>query len=632
MNRTIYNGEVPAGWRVCFLDFETYYEGKYGLRKLTTEEYVRDERFQALCCAVLWDDDEEIEVLKSAEIADYLAKIDWTKTVLVAHNASFDAFILTEHYGHRPARIVDTMSLARCLFPNQLDQTEGKQHGYSLNALAKTLLHVPGKSRDVSAAEGLDLAHFEANPDAYDSLMRYCAQDTFLLRDLYQFLLKTGRVDKVELSCIDGMIRATTDPTLYLDAEIVDAYADERESFFEEHAGLAKDQTFAEALRELGIEPQTKMGARGELFCFAKSDPFMQELLAEGSDEVKSLVETRLLVNSTVERTRARRFANIAKRGPLPAFLLPNGTHTGRDSGSEKQNLQNIQRGSPLRRAIMAGEGRTLIVADASQIECRVLNWWAGEEWVKDVFTSGGKIYIESGENMFHRPVVKLDDEGNTTDIYQAAKETELSCGYRTGPDSLQTKLKSRGVELDIEACGECVRGYRDTHPSVVALWKRLDKLIERMAVATPEWRKVMLGDLPFHFGKDSLRLPSGRRLVYPNLRYDQTDRSWKYDRLIGRRAVEKYVHGGPITNNVTQAMARDIAWEADARIRAKWERYGLRLALRVHDELVYSVPKAIADAVFASVCEEMSAAPSWLPDIVLETEGAVADRWGDAK
>jgi len=87
--------------------------------------------------------------------------------------------------------------------------------------------------------------------------------------------------------------------------------------------------------------------------------------------------EARLKVKSTLERTRAQRFLDISKRGRLPVPLNYYGAHTGRWSASEGGgvNVQNMKRGSFLRKAILAPTGHDLVVCDLSQIEPRVLAW-----------------------------------------------------------------------------------------------------------------------------------------------------------------------------------------------------------------------------------------------------------------
>ena len=623
MKRETFTGQLPEGWRTCFLDFETYYDGKYQLKKLTNEEYVRDDRFQALCAVVLWDDEEDAHALRAHELADYFNQVDWSRTLLVCHNAMFDGFILQERFGHTPARVACTLALARSLFPN----FDG---GYSLRNLGDRLVQTDQPKGYLDGFKGMTLADYEADDEMYVSFLNYCARDTFVLRELFQFLVDTKRLDKVEMSSACGMIRATTDPVLRLDAEIVSRYADEKEAHLAANKHLSKDDAFADALREHGIEPDTKMGARGELFAFAKTDAFMQELAEHPSEAVRMLHEGRLMAKSTSERTKARRFADIAGRGLLPVAILPNGAHTGRDSGGGAINMQNLKRGSPLRMAVMAREGEVLVVADSSQVECRVLNWIAGQDDVNQVFATGQDVYLMTGEHMFGHPITKAEHP----ELRQQAKIVELGSGYGLGAHGLQRQFKQGGIDLDFDQAEAFVGAYRDGHREVVALWRRLEWFLGRMKDARAAWREADLGELPVHYGKDSLRLPSGRRLHYPNLRVEEGafGSGFKYGKLKGNKLVDRKVYGGAMAENVVQALARDIVFEADVRVRAQWERHGVRLALRLHDELVYACPEAIGQDLFASVCANLNVAPSWLQGITLASEGGVNQQMGGSQ
>ena len=104
------------GLQILTLDFETFYSKEFSLSKLTTEEYIRDDRFEVIGVST------KINTLKaqwfpnySNEIEDHFAGIDWSKTILVAHNAMFDAAILSWRYGVKPKMIVDTMSMSRAV-------------------------------------------------------------------------------------------------------------------------------------------------------------------------------------------------------------------------------------------------------------------------------------------------------------------------------------------------------------------------------------------------------------------------------------------------------------------------------------------------------------------------------------
>lgn len=78
-----------------------------------------------------------------------------------------------------------------------------------------------------------------------------------------------------------------------------------------------------------------------------------------------------------------------------------------------------------VRTAFIPALGYKFIVVDFSAIEARVLAWLAGEQWVLDVFASGGDIYCETASRMFGVPVVK---HGINGDLRQKGKQATLSC------------------------------------------------------------------------------------------------------------------------------------------------------------------------------------------------------------
>jgi DNA polymerase len=80
-----------------------------------------------------------------------------------------------------------------------------------------------------------------------------------------------------------------------------------------------------------------------------------------------------------------------------------------------------------VRTAFIPAPGYKMIVADFSAIECRVLAWLAGEQWVLDVFAAGGDIYCETAGRMFH---CKVEKHGLNGDLRQKGKQATLSCGY----------------------------------------------------------------------------------------------------------------------------------------------------------------------------------------------------------
>ena len=101
---------------IITVDFETYYSADLGFAKQTTEEYVRDPRFEVVGVAVQVNDGEpEWFTGTMTETANFLGKFDWANSLALAHNAVFDGFILSEHFDIKPKGWLDTLSMGRAL-------------------------------------------------------------------------------------------------------------------------------------------------------------------------------------------------------------------------------------------------------------------------------------------------------------------------------------------------------------------------------------------------------------------------------------------------------------------------------------------------------------------------------------
>src|SRR5580765_1098066 len=99
--------------QIITLDAETYFSAEYSLKlkKYNLSEYVRDSQFKLHCMAIKINE-EPTKVYYGDEIEDALTGIDWTTSALLAHNTSFDGFILSHHFGIIPAYYLDTLSMA----------------------------------------------------------------------------------------------------------------------------------------------------------------------------------------------------------------------------------------------------------------------------------------------------------------------------------------------------------------------------------------------------------------------------------------------------------------------------------------------------------------------------------------
>jgi DNA polymerase len=664
---------------IITIDFETYWDrAEYTLSKMTTEEYIRDPRFQAHgACLHEFGTDKITQWYTHDELKRVLKTYDWSKTAVLAHNAQFDVSIMEWVYDVHPCFILDSLSMARAL--------RGVEVGNSLSKLAKDF-NLPDKGQAVNSTEKLRTE--QLSPQTLRELAEYCAHDVFLCEQIFSRLLimvdndgvSAGTYPVKELRLIDMTLKMYTRPVLELDQEMLrDAIEDERttrEGLLQrlqiDEAELASNPRFAEILRGLGVEPPMKTSkiTGKPALALAKSDALFQALLHGDNEEVRLLCEARLKVKSTTERTRAQRFLDISKRGRLPVPLSYYGAKSGRWAAAKGSaiNMQNLKRGSFLRKAIMAPAGHQLVVGDLSQIEPRVLAWLSDYEDMLRIFQAGGDPYAAFGSQMFNIPGMTKESH---PDLRQSAKSALLGCGYGLGWSSFAGQLltgflgappvrydkafaKKLGVDMaaiekfmDNEdymrrmaeiphTCTEgellihCVAAkriidiYRATAWPVVAFWELCDSLLRKSLVGGEEVEYKCLV-----FRKGEIVLPNGMRLLYPDLRLEESvnEQTGKKEKQYVYGADATKLYAGKITNNVTQALARIVMTDGMLRVSKRYFVAGT-----VHDEQIAVVPdEEVADAK-TWVLSQMTVEPSYMPGIPLAADGGAHRRYGMAK
>jgi DNA polymerase len=652
--------------RIIAVDFETRWDSKdYTLSKMTTEEYIRDVRFKAFgCCFHEYGSDDPIVWVGGRDLPEYVDGVDWSRTAVLAHNAQFDVSILCWRYGITPAFIFDTLSMARAM--------RGVEVGNSLARLA-TDFSLPEKGRAVHNTNGL----IELLPDVEFELAEYCKHDVFLCEEIFTRLVK--EYPAKELRLIDMTLRMYTNACLELDrGMLIKALSEEgekREGLLKklgvEETALASNPKFAEVLTLMGVTPPTKVSKTTgkEAFAFAKNDALFQALLNGEREDVALLCEARLRVKSTTERTRAQRFLDISGRGPLPVPLSYYGAATGRWTAAKGSaiNMQNLKRGSFLRKAIMAPLGNQLVVGDLSQIEPRVLAWFADYEDMLDIFRSGSDAYAAFGAQMFNIPGLSKESH---PDLRQSAKSALLGCGYGLGWASFAAQLlvgflgappvrydKAFAKKLGVDAayidrfvdwdenvkklreiphtCTErellihCVAAkkiidiYRSTAHPVVSFWDMCSKLMEKSLYGGEE---VVYKCVTFR--KEEIVLPSGMTLKYPNLRNEVDKETKQRNWVYGEAGVKPTkLYAGKITNNIVQGTARVVMTDGMLRVDKKYPVVGT-----VHDELLCVVPDDEVEGAKDWVLEQMIAQPKYMPGIPLNSEVGAHRRYGLAK
>lgn len=642
--------------KTLVVDFETRWDSKeYTLSKLTTEEYIRSPKFKAFGLGWKWFGEDKKEWVTHDDIPAWVSSIDWENTNVLAHNAQFDVSILAWVYGARPKFILDSLSMARAL--------RGIEVGNSLAALAEEF-GLPPKGQAVHSTNGLSEITFEMEKE----LAEYCLHDVVLCEEVFKRLVKG--YPKNELKLIDMTLKMFVYPTLELDREIlIEAIAiekDKREALLQkiniEESALASNTQFAEVLERLGVVPPRKISKTTgkETYAFAKNDALFQALLNSDNEDISLICEARLKVKSTLERTRAQRFLDISERGTLPVPLNYYGAHTGRWSASKGSglNLQNLKRGSFLRQAICAPQGKTFVVCDLAQIEPRVLAYLSDYENLLEIFTSGQDAYASFGAQMFNIPGLSKTSH---PELRQSAKSALLGCGYGMGwasfsaqlltgflgaPPTLYTKefAKQLGVteqtvadflawEKNIETLGkiphtchtkellvhslaakEIINKYRDAAYPVVGFWNLCNSLLQHSLFEGKPYQHKCLT-----FEKERIILPSGLALRYPDLRLENGQ--WVYG------SDSRKLYGGKLTENIVQAVARCVMTDGMLRIQEKYP-----CVLTVHDEVVVLVPDDEAEEAEKWVLAQMVMEPEYMKGIPLDAEASCAKRYGDAK
>jgi DNA polymerase family A len=612
--------------KLVTLDFETYFDSDYTLSKMTTEEYIRDPRFKVHMCGVYPAERAGCIYTNSTTIAFLEQYAD--DAAFICHHAHFDGLILSHHYGIRPAFWLDTLSMARLVFPH------AKSH--SLGSLA-TMLGIGKKDMPYNDFRGVR----DLPPELYSRVAAGCATDVELTYQIFTKMLPY--VPKDELRIIDMTVRMFTEPTLRLDRARMEWYSAalaKKKGDLLTRLGVSAKQlgsndTFAQLLEALGEEPEFKAGKNGPIFAFAKNDEYMRTLLASDTEELALLAEARIDTKSTGSQSRAQRLLNMDTRGPLCVYINYAGAHTLRDSGGDSVNFQNMKRidfdekGAPLegldqrghiRLSILAPEGYQIVVADSSQIECRLLNWMAGQQDVLDKFANKVDIYSELASMFYGREITKRDKAERGT-----GKQLELSCGYGAGAATIvvTAKLGIYGPPVQLtEEQGKAARDlYRATHPQVKALWSYAGKIILPALLAANAdftWGPLRV------FGS-RLYGPDGTWLDYSNLRYGTYFEGQEKPEYftVSRHGGMKKMYGAKLVENVIQYLARALVMANAVTIGAKY-----RTVLRTHDEIVYLAPTAEATEALEFGLRTMKTPPAWCSGIPLDAEGGFAERY----
>ena len=604
------------------VDFETYYDKDFSLRKMTTEAYIRDPRFEVIGVGVKVNNgDTEWASGTEEELKRYLHTFNWANSILLAHNTLFDGAILGWRFDVHPRVYTDTLCIARAL--------HGVEVGGSLHALSKRydiglkgdeVLNAIGKRRDSFSEEELD---------KYGD---YCVNDVELTYKLFNRMGKN--FPKGELRLIDCTLRMFIEPVVELDLGLLEHHLENTKQIKEDiivSSGVTKKELmsnpkFAALLEARGVIPPMKISLTTgkQTYAFAKDDEQFKALLDHADPYVQTLVTSRLGTKSTLEEARTERFIGIAKRGLMPVPIRYYAAHTGRWGGDDKINIQNLPsrgvNGKKLKNSMLAPEGYMMVDCDSSQIEARVLAWLAGQDDLVLAFANGEDVYIKMAAVIYDIPEDQVTKEQRFV-----GKTTILGAGYGMGAVRFSEQLKSFGTTIDVDEARRVVKIYRDTNWKISHFWRQCQNMLIEMS----RGNSGSFGPNGIvKYGSDERNgwvvLPSGLKMRYDDLQYEQGERGPEFSYRTRRGRTR--IYGGKVTENVCQAIARCIIGD---QMLAIAKRY--KIALTVHDSVVCCVPEDKLKEATEFVESCMKATSAWAEGLPITCESDSGKSYGEA-
>lgn len=284
-----------------------------------------------------------------------------------------------------------------------------------------------------------------------------------------------------------------------------------------------------------------------------------------------------------------------------------------------------------LRLMLTAEPGCELVSADYSGIEARGLNWIAGQNDILEMFARGEDVYSYNAARLTKTEYIP----GKKHPHRQTGKFQELGCGFGMGAATAVTQAKDQYQVVLTEAEAKVVvNSYRATHPMVKQYWRDSDNAAKQAVKNKGE--VVAFGPMEnakFLFAGSYLylMLPSGRPLIYADPRVEVIKAPWKdrNDNTVwiesvttkginqqNRRWERQPMYGGLWTENIVQAISRDIMAEGMLRVEAA----GYPPVLSVHDEVVSEIPEGWGS--LDNFMSLLSVVPEWAKGWPIATEG----------
>lgn len=249
-----------------------------------------------------------------------------------------------------------------------------------------------------------------------------------------------------------------------------------------------------------------------------------------------------------------------------------------------------------IRPAIRAPKDHILGITDFTSIEAVIISWLAGEKWRLEAFKNNVDIYKASASQMFDIPLEAINDE-----YRQRGKVSELALGFQGSVGAL---IRMGALKMGIpekELLGLVMR-WRTSNPAIVRMWGLLEDMAYKTVKTGVRTNYRGLISMFMYQGRFIIELPSKRWLVYHNAKI--IGGKITYEGMNDKNKwVAEETYGGKITENIVQAIARDLLAIAMLRL----DRAGFDIVMHVHDEIVMELPNPQSDRQVIDVLDRIN-------------------------
>lgn len=623
-----------------FLDYETY--SSVDLRKYGAYPYVESPDFKPLMCA-WWLGDAadtflvppEVRVAGQEQILDQIGDLlDDPHVIKIAQNAQFERLVSSLILDYPPGEFIDpvqyhdTAALAALNgYPRNLEKLARALGGEQKDTAGTRLINLFCKPQRVFNYERAYLP--EEKPEDWAAFVEYCRQDVVTLIDVDLALGDWPTIYEHQVFLTDQRIN---DRGIRVDTDMASA------------AVTAFEENTATALAEMErITHLDNPNSRDQLLGWLRGHRDVPDLTKDTVEQlltdpdlpakVRRVLELRQETALVAAKKYKTASASATHGGRLRGQFFYHGAHTGRWSGRGVQ-LHNLTRHQlkkdgewdrvgemaaildlklgngadadtlkSLVRAVLVGP---FTVVDYAAIEARVLAWLADELWALQAFRDGRDIYVETATRM---------STGKQQFTRRDGKIAVLALGYNGSVGSLQA-MGAQGTDQDLQMI---VDQWRATNQRIVSMWQQMDRAFRRGGpVGDGGHLRVDKRGNDRH-----LVLPSGRAIVYHDVRMRKIVTKFGTEKVVPTfidpvKGIRVPTYGGRLTENVTQAVARDVLADALVRLDAR----GLRPVGHVHDEALCETRDLTA------VTAAMTTQPDWAPDLPIDVAGFVTERY----